>query len=265
MEAADEAYALLDGSPEDLAAAVPMSMRSSAASSAAASAPTVVKTRPAPTPKAPKVSKEPGTPAAATPAGGIVIEKKTLGIIVAVLVVIAVVFGVYKMGGSGVPEMSGTPDPSASAAPQLDEAQVAALMQKISANPKDATSLKGLGELYFQAQQFQQAADFLKKAQAVTPKDATLGLALGAALYNLGDTAGAQAQWQAVVKIDPKNVEAHYDLGFLALSQSPPDMKLVKAEWQKVVDIDPTSDLAKNVQTHLKSIETGATAAPKTK
>ena len=50
----------------------------------------------------------------------------------------------------------------------------------------------------------------------------------------------------------------HYDLGFLYMSQTPPDSANMQAEWKKVVAIDPNSNFAKTVVTHLAS----STAAP---
>ncbi|MCJ7710024.1 MAG: tetratricopeptide repeat protein, partial [Chloroflexi bacterium] len=57
-----------------------------------------------------------------------------------------------------------------------------------------------------------------------------------------------------VVVIDPKNAEAHYDLGFLYLNQVPPDWAAVQREWNTVIELDPTSPLAQTVQSHLDSL-----------
>ena len=88
-------------------------------------------------------------------------------------------------------------------------------------------------------------------------------LALGAAQFNLGDAASAEKQWLAVLAIDPKNVEAYYDLGFMYLSQNPPDMANVKLQWGKVIEIDPNSDVAKTVATHLDSLDRRRPRAPR--
>ena len=176
----------------------------------------------------------------------------------------AVIFGVYKMGDSGVPAITGQPtdSSSAAAAPQLDTAKVGAAMQKISANPKDVAALKELGDLYFQAGDYPTAIEWESKALEIEPQDVTALLALGAAQFNSGDSEGARANWKKVVKLDARNAEAHYDLGFLALSVEPVDMDTAKAEWQKVVDIDPKSELAKSVSTHLEGLaKQGETAS----
>ncbi len=168
---------------------------------------------------------------------------------------------------SAVPGITGTPtntsSPSASAS--LDMAQVAALMTKIAANPKDVTSLLGLAGQYFQAADYANATHFAQEATAAAPKNDTAWVALGAAQFNAGNNTAAKVSWDKAVAINPKNAEAHYDLGFYYLSGASPDMAKVKSEWQLVVAIDPKSDLAKTVQTHLTSLSSAtATPAPTT-
>ena len=170
-------------------------------------------------------------------------------------VLAGVVYGVYQSGDhTKLPGLSANATESASAQP-VDKAKVATLMQKLDANPKDVDSLRALGDMYFQATDYKAAASWQQKIVDIDPKDVTARLALGAADFNAGDNANAEKQWLAVVALDPKQAEAHYDLGFLYLSASPPDMAKVKSEWTKVVEIDPNSDIAKNVSTHLQSLE----------
>lgn len=184
--------------------------------------------------------------------------------VAAILLAAGAAFAVHSMTGSNVPAMDAAdPTPSASA-PALDNAKVAALMQKITADPKDVDSLGALADMYFQAGDYKNSAVFTKKVLEVTPKNANSWVNLGAAQFNQGDAKGAETSWLKAVALNPKLAEAHYDLGFLYLSSSKPDMAKVKAEWEKVVAIDPTSDIAKNVQTHLKSLES-ASPAPSSK
>jgi cytochrome c-type biogenesis protein CcmH/NrfG len=93
------------------------------------------------------------------------------------------------------------------------------------------------------------------------PQDDQAMVNLGAAYFNLGKTDEAQKQFIAATKVNPKNAEAFYDLGFLYLSASKPDMAKAKAAWATVVAIDPKSEIAKNVQTHLQGIAS-ASASP---
>jgi hypothetical protein len=96
-------------------------------------------------------------------------------------------------------------------------------------------------------------------------EDAALGLsgarlsALSVLVFGgprtIGKLAEAETAWRQVLAIDPKSVEAHYDLGFMYLSKNPPDLANVRKEWNEVIAIAPDSDIAKTVATHLKSLD----------
>jgi tetratricopeptide (TPR) repeat protein len=209
-------------------------------------------------------------PAAPAPALGRARRTQLLWAIGALLVV-AAGFGVYKMGAaSDVPGISGTPTNSqataaagAPAAVPLDQAKVAELTKKVTANPKDIASLQGLGDAYFAASDYKNASVWEQKVLAVDPKNRVGLLALGAAQFNLGNAAEAKKQWLVAAALYPNDAEVHYDLGFLYMSQTPPDKAKMTEEWKKVVAIDPNSQLAKTVATHLNpSPAPGASAAP---
>ena len=240
----DEAYALLSDPTIDRAgSAVIADASASAATAAMASA---VTTQPA-----------------ARPAGAPrnpLLKRVAIGAVAIGVVAVIVIGGFNMNGGTGIPPINGSPAPEAAASPGLDQAQVAALMQKIQADPKDLDSLQSLADLYYQAKDFKTAGTFLENIISQDPKNVTALLALGATQFNQNDEAGAEKQWLAVATIDPKNVEAHYDLGFLYLTKNPPDMAKVKVEWGKVIAIDPNSNVAKTVATHLASLD--ASPAP---
>lgn len=182
--------------------------------------------------------------------------------VAAVVLVAGAAFGLHVMNAAAVPGISGAPDTSTTGtAPALDQAKVAALMQKITTNPKDTAALNQLATLYFQAGDYKNSAVFSQKVVALDPKDDTAWVALGAAQFNQVDQKSALASWLRAVAVNPKNAEAHYDLGFLYLSGDKPDVAKAKAEWQTVIAIDPKSQLATTVQTHLSSLAS-ASASP---
>jgi len=171
---------------------------------------------------------------------------------------------------SGVPGISGTPTgtettSSAGAAIPVDPAKLAALMEKITANPTDVASLQAIGSLYFAATDFKNAIVWEQKILGVDPKNQVALLALGAGQFNLGNAVEAKKQWLIAAGLYPNVAEVHYDLGFLYFSQTPPDTANMTAEWSKVVAIDPNSALAKTVANHLKSSTPSASATPSAK
>jgi cytochrome c-type biogenesis protein CcmH/NrfG len=174
----------------------------------------------------------------------------------------AVGFGVYSLGGDKKDKGSAaTPATTQTTATPVDSQQVAQLMEKISTNPKDVKSLVKLGDVYFQAGDYETAAKWMTKVVDLQPRNTTALLALGAVRFNVGKTAEAERHWRKVAEIAPKNVEAHYDLGFLYLSKNPPDMAKVKAEWNQVVALDPGSDVAKTISAHLSQLGTSPTGS----
>ncbi len=174
-----------------------------------------------------------------------------------VLALVAVVVGVWYVGRPSVPDMSSASSASASASPTMDSARLAALTQKVKENPKDATSLQGIADLYFQVGDYSTAASFSQKALDSDPKNEAALLSLGAAQFNQGDTASAEKTWTGAAKLYPKNQEVHYDLGFLYMTLSKTEQ--MNEQWQQVLAIDPASDLAKTVSSHL-----GSTPSPST-
>ena len=246
----DEAFALLSGPEQDLVRATQIS----------AVAQDGLDATPPPSPPAPAAPFAPAAPATPDPRRNLII-----GVVVAVAL-IAVILGVWKMGQAAVPGISGTPTnnvttaaPAATSVP-VDKAKVAALMQKISANPKDIASLQSLGDMYFAAADYKTAASWEQKILGVDPKNEVALVALGAAQFNLGNNAEAKKAWLVAAELYPNSAEVHYDLGFLYMSQTPPDTAKMTAEWKKVVAIDPNSDYAKTVGAHLKSSSTDPSA-----
>jgi tetratricopeptide (TPR) repeat protein len=270
---ADEAFALLCGPEQDL---VPPARVTDMAQDGLA------ETSPAPSPAPPRSAgfNAPAAPQAlanswvpAAPTASKPVRKRLVWAAISVLVV-AVVLGVYFNGkSSGVPGVAGkatgqqTQASGGAKTTAVDQTKVAALMKKISANPKDVASLQALGDLFFAAADYKTATVWEQTILAVDPKNLLALQAVGAAQFNLGNAVEAKKQWLIAAALYPKNAEVHYDLGFLYFSATPPDTANMQAEWKKVVAIDPNSQLAKTVATHLKSSSTAAptSAAPSAK
>lgn len=275
---ADEAYARLNGAPAS-ASSFPAERRHDAAAPLASppvrggiddddgflddpDEPVVITRRERRAAQAQTAQPQARRSAAAAGAGALVIQAGTLrkGLIfgVAGILVVAMVIGVYGFAPGGLPGITGTPKPQATAG--IDTAQITALMQKIAANPGDTVSLMSLANLYYGAGDYANAATWLKKILAIDPKNVDALLALGAAQYNTGDDASAELSWRQVLAIDPKNLEAHYDLGFMYFSQSPQNVAKAREEWGQVIALAPDSDIAKTVAAHLASL--GGSPAP---
>jgi len=168
----------------------------------------------------------------------------------AVAIAVIGIVAIYKLGEPTVPGLTGTPAPGATAA-GLDQAQVVALMEKLTTNPRDVTSMRALADLYYAAGDNATSRSWLLKVLEIEPKNVEALLGSGATAYNLDDFAAAEEAWRAVIAIDPKNVDAHYDLGLMYFSKDPPDLVRMREEWSQVIAIAPDSELASIVRTHM--------------
>jgi cytochrome c-type biogenesis protein CcmH/NrfG len=202
----------------------------------------------------PPAAAEPA-PAATAPSTGNPTNKLLLGI-VAVLVTAAVVVGVYWVGRPTVPDVTSSAGaaPTASAPPAVDQAQLAALTTKVTADPEDVASLQKIADLYFTANDWTNAKAAAQKVLAVDPKNEQALVSLGAASYNGGDMAAAEKAWKKGVALYPKNAELHYDLGFLYMTTGRGEQ--MRTEWAEVVEIAPDSELAKTVQSQVGEVTT---------
>jgi tetratricopeptide (TPR) repeat protein len=101
----------------------------------------------------------------------------------------------------------------------------------------EAERLAALGEYYLTIEASGEAINTLENAARLTPEDARLHRALGAA-YRMGLRIGdAVAAYQLAVRYDPKDRRAFYDLANLYRSQGAYDDALKL--YQKQIEIDP--------------------------
>ncbi|WP_347350777.1 tetratricopeptide repeat protein [Intrasporangium sp.] len=182
---------------------------------------------------------------------------RTLLGVVAALVAVGVVLGVYWTGRPAVPATS-TPvaqtGAGQTAPPPLDRARLAQLTAKVKADPKDVVSLQSIADLHFTANGWAEARAAAQRVLDVDPENEQGLVTLGAAAFNGGDPAAAEQAWQTGVRLHPGNAELHYDLGFLYMTTG--RTAQMRSEWAKVVELAPNSEIAKAVQSQVGPVTT---------
>jgi tetratricopeptide (TPR) repeat protein len=141
----------------------------------------------------------------------------------------------------------------------VDTARVAELMKSAQADPKNPETLFELGEIFFQAGEWQPSVDWFTKLIEVDPSNVHALTDIGTSQYNLGNTEDAKATWLKVSKIAPDEPQVHYNLGFLYANSEPQDLEAAKKEWAIVLQLAPDSDLAQTVKLHLDGLTDAAT------
>ncbi len=267
----DEAYAILSD-PDRRAALTPASANESlspAGQSAQAVAPAMAQPQSEPETRTrePADGREQPASAARALLLGVPWKLMALGAVAGVVVLAAVFFG-----RGAIPGLGGGDNSSASAATTnngftpLDPARLAQLTAQVQAAPNDIEALYGLGEMYFEAGEWQTSIDWLTKMLVVDPNNISAQTDLGTANFNLGNYAVAKQTWLKALEAAPSDPQLHYNLGFFYANVDPVDMQAATTEWRTVVQLAPGSALANTVQVHLDSLASlpspAATASP---
>ncbi|HEY0430877.1 MAG TPA: tetratricopeptide repeat protein, partial [Pyrinomonadaceae bacterium] len=111
-----------------------------------------------------------------------------------------------------------------------------------------SNAYKNLGNAYNGLKQYNEAADALKHAAEIEPKNAAAHFNLGLALYNGRRYSEAIEAYQSVVKLRPGLAGAHYNLAltFIAIN----DKSGVQREYDVLKTLNPA--MAAQLQTFIK-------------
>jgi tetratricopeptide (TPR) repeat protein len=137
-------------------------------------------------------------------------------------------------GGQG--QTAGNPQQ----APPLDQGRVQALTTIIKSDPKNVDAVVQLGNTYFDAEQWEDAIQWYKRAVELDPKNADASTDLGVSLYYTNRSDEALAQFEHSLKISPQHTKTMLNKG-IVLAFGKRDLKAAAAEWEKVVSLAPDS------------------------
>jgi cytochrome c-type biogenesis protein CcmH/NrfG len=161
------------------------------------------------------------------------------------------IIGSQQAGGGrlppAAPAATASAEPSGGSTPQvqpLDEARAAALKTTAEQSPSDAVPRVQLGNMYFDAGRFQEAAEWYEAALKINPKDANVSTDLGIAYYYLNQPDRALAQFDRSLAADPAHSKTLLNIGIVR-AFGKQDIKGAAEAWQRVLDVAPASDEAR--------------------
>jgi tetratricopeptide (TPR) repeat protein len=150
------------------------------------------------------------------------------------------------------------------AKPALDEAQATALKNIAEKDPANVQSRVQLGNMYFDAERYQDAIRWYDEALALNPNDVSVSTDLGVCFYYTDQPDRAVRQLEQSLRIDPKHTKTLLNLGIVK-AFGKQDIPGATAAWQQVVTLDPTSPEAQAAQralANLAAAHPGGTAMP---
>jgi cytochrome c-type biogenesis protein CcmH/NrfG len=132
------------------------------------------------------------------------------------------------------------PDSSsaAAAAPPVDTARLQQLQEAVRKDPRDFDALVELGNLHFDQQNYDQAADDYKKALEVHPDEVSVRTDLGTALFYSKKVDEAIVELKKSLALNPTHPQTLFNLG-VALLDGKKDSKGALEAWEKLVETNP--------------------------
>jgi tetratricopeptide (TPR) repeat protein len=125
-------------------------------------------------------------------------------------------------------------------APRLDEGRVQALNAILEGDPKNVNATVQLGNVYFDAERWDDAIKWYGRALELDPRNADASTDLGVSYYYSNKPDEALAQFEKSLAISPTHTKTLLNKG-IVLAFGKRDLKAAAAEWQKVVELAPES------------------------
>jgi tetratricopeptide (TPR) repeat protein len=147
----------------------------------------------------------------------------------------------------------------------VDEAQVTALKSVAEREPANAAPRTQLGNLYFDAERYDDAIKWYEEAVKLAPKDVNISTDLGVSYYYSNQPDKALAQFDRSLKLDPKHAKTLLNVGIVR-AFGKQDLDGASQAWQQVIAAAPDSQeaqAAKRALDSLRSAHSGTAAAPK--
>jgi tetratricopeptide (TPR) repeat protein len=144
---------------------------------------------------------------------------------------------------AAAPATANAPAPAGEAgarAAVLDDTQVNALKTVAGREPGNAQSRVQLGNLYFDAERYDDAIKWYSEAQALLPNDVNVSTDLGVCYYYTNQADKALTQFDRSLKIDPNHAKTLLNVGIVR-AFGKQDLAGATEVWQKLIKLAPDS------------------------
>ena len=121
---------------------------------------------------------------------------------------------------------------------QMADAQAAPLLEKLKSDPKNPDLLTGIGNIYYDAQQYSTAIDFYGRALKAKPSDVAVRTDMATAYWYTGDADTAITEFNKALSYEPNSPNALFNRG-LVKWKGKMDIAGAEADWKKLLKENP--------------------------
>jgi cytochrome c-type biogenesis protein CcmH/NrfG len=119
----------------------------------------------------------------------------------------------------------------------MADKQAQPLLAQLHSTPNDPELLAKLGYVYYATRGFKEASEYYKRSVDIKD-DVVVRTELGRAYYYAGDPDKALAEFVTVLKVDPNNANAMYNIGLIKW-QRDSDANGAVAVWKEMLKKNP--------------------------
>src|SRR5262249_32016910 len=142
----------------------------------------------------------------------------------------------------------------------LDDTQVNALKSVAEREPSNSKARAQLGNLYFDAERYDEAIAWYSEALKRDPRDVNVSTDLGVCYYYTNQADKALAQFDKSLAIDPKHAKTLLNVGIVR-AFGKQDLDGASQAWQQVIKIAPDSPEGQAAKRALDSLTSAHPAA----
>jgi tetratricopeptide (TPR) repeat protein len=170
-------------------------------------------------------------------------------------------------GAQAVAPTSASPAAQAPSPAQLKtmaDSQAAPQLLKLKSDPNNPDLLTNIGNLYYDAQQYQVAIDYYGRLLQIKPSDAAVRTDMATAYWYMGNADTAIAEFNKALTYAPNNPNTLFNLG-LVKWQGKHDGAGAIADWKKLLATNPNYEGKDKLAQMLADVEKQTAAKPSAK
>ena len=162
--------------------------------------------------------------------------------------------------------MGGAPNaqPTPEQLKQMADTQAAPLIEKLKSDPNNPELLAGIGNFYYDAQQYPIAVDYYGRALKAKPSDAGVRTDMATAYWYMGNADDAIAEFNKALTYEPNKPNTLFNRG-LVKWQGKMDIKGAVADWKQLLATNPNYEGKDKVEKMIAEAEKHSGVKPGTK
>ena len=146
----------------------------------------------------------------------------------------------------------------------MADTQAAPLLEKLKTDPNNPELLAGIGNFYYDAQQFPIAVDYYGKALKAKPSDAAVRTDMATAYWYMGNADDAIAEFNKALTYEPNKPNTLFNLG-LVKWQGKMDIDGAVKDWEKLLATNPNYEGKDKVEQMIAEAKKHSGVKPGTK